>query len=250
MNYAFTNDQVKSFAETLNKTVPIHFIRNKKISDNAMMDYDKDSGSVIIEYKKKQPDELVDILHELIHVDMFFIKGYHKLAYGTNNPQVTSAIKRTVKLIRDIIDDSCVFERLNADYKVFPISPIYFKECRKDCESKKIHLAQHEVNQNKSLLIAWRLQISEMCLNEFRELLPLDKEVICKNFLKKFKNSNQRAKEILRFIHSTIDQMNSLDVHHHANALIQFRDFLGYKDDLLYLAKMKKEGSRYSLTKQ
>ena len=121
--YNFTDEKVKELYDRLKVIVPIRFENNENIDSNAKMDCKEDHA--LIKYKSCA-DEHIDILHELIHVQMFYEEGYCQLAWSTGDPRITSDLEDAVTFIRDIVDDTYVYHKLYTKYGIFPISPIFF----------------------------------------------------------------------------------------------------------------------------
>lgn len=235
--YTFTDKTVRALNDKLNRIVPIRFETVNSLSANAEMECQRTQA--LIHYRNSA-DEHIDILHELLHVQMFYKDGFSQLAWRTGDHRITNELEKTVKYTRDIIDDTYVFYQLYTNYSVFPISPIFFDECEIDCQNQRIGFMERENGINKTLVGAWRLRMAELVLEHFKAPLRCTNKKICRKFIKVFAEFDSDVKRLLNLIRQSVKPENMAITSKHAEALEILRDHFGYSSDIVYLAKWLK----------
>jgi hypothetical protein len=246
MVYEFKNESIKRLFLELNSIVPIRLKLVHDLESNACMDFVPDIQSVVIRYKDCA-DENIDILHELIHVEMFFKDAFFVLAWQTGNPLATEEIRRAVFHIRNIVDDTYVFHTLHERFGVFPVSPIFFRACRTDCKRQKIQLMESEEGLNRVLIGAWRLRMAELCTQNFNSGLATSQRRVCFKFLETFSNQNAEIDQVLALLRNSVTPMNLRDAAEHSRALLSIRDSLGLSSEIVYLAKYERRNQGFYL---
>jgi hypothetical protein len=246
--YDFTSNSVEKFFQELNLVVPIRLVLVNDLGANASFDFDPRTQSVVIRYLDRA-DENIDILHELIHVEMFFRDDFCQLAWPTNDPLATGEVKRIVFHIRNIVDDTYVFHCLYERFGVFPISPIFLRACRRDRKKQKIQLMESEIGLGRILAGAWRLRMAELCTQSFGSRLASSQRGVCCKFLETFSNKASDVDEVLAFLRSSVTPTNVRNAAEHSEVLLLFRDFLGLSPEIVYLARYQKNHRGFSLAK-
>jgi|GEM_PF-5204838 len=246
--YEFKSENVDRFFRELNSIILIRFKLVNDLGSNACMDFDPDIQTVIIRYKD-HADESIDILHELIHVEMFFRDAFCLLGWQTGDPLATEEITRVVFHIRNIVDDTYVFHALFERFGVFPISPIFFNACRTDCKRRKIQLMESERGLSRILIGAWRLRMAELCTQDFNSGLTTSQRRACFRFLKMFSNQNPEIDQVLALLRSSVTPTSLGGAAEHSRALLLIRDYLGLPSEIVYLAKYEKSNHGFSLEK-
>lgn len=242
--YAFATFQYREFAKRMEKVVPINWRQNDGIEANAKMWFDESSHSVVIEYKSGA-DEVIDILHELLHVEMFFEGGFRQLAWGSPPPV---SVQRLVYHIRNIVDDIYVFTVLSDRFGSFSLSPNFFAECKNDNRKQRICLADNESDPHCQIAVAaWRIRMAEMAANEYADKLKPNQKKIVAQFLEAFKSPPVDVADLLKLIRKCAKPSDVSDVTRHSKASIAIRDHFGVPENVLHLAAFQKKADVYVL---
>jgi hypothetical protein len=240
--YDFSIERVRELYEELNQIVPITFRLDDSIGANAMLDVDRNNRPVI-KYKTIA-DEQIGILHELIHVRMFYRDSFCKLAWRGN---VDDVLHRTVEHIRNIVDDTYVFTVLYDEYDVFPISPVFFTACRDDLANCRIQLMEGETGVNKTLVGAWRIRIAELSMERFANHLLYPDRTVCTRFVEQFSTLDADFEGLLEVIRSLFTPEEIINPNNHAQALIVMRDHVQLQPNIFHLATHRQEGTSFPL---
>lgn len=236
--YTFTNTAADKLFKEMSAVVPIEFLQNDSMTVNAMMDFDHASQKVVVTYKKSA-HEMVNMLHEIIHVEMFFKHGYRQLAWAS--PPPSDDTKKVVKCIRDIVDDTYVFGRLSAGFGVFPISTNFFAECRKAVKKLYMPLVPApERDWETMLTAAWNLRMADLCLTKFAVGMDSSQTSICTDFLSYFGKKFPKVNALLGVVRTLVTPDTVIDPVKHAQALEALRNHCGIGTSVIHLAQYQK----------
>ena len=244
--YVFKIEHAQKLSQDLISIVPIKFQIDNSMSVNALMDFDEQSQNVIIKFKSSA-DEQIDLMHDLLHVRMQFKDKFSLLAWQTNDSRITDEIRNAVSNMRDIVDDTYIFNSLYNEFDIFPISPNFFNECKKDIQDHKINHIQSITGINKILVGSWRLRIAQLVLNDFSLKIDSYQKEICEEFLSLFSNIDIKINTTLSFLESHITYQSVITPLEHGQALDNLKDHIGFSPSLLHLASRNKINNRWLL---
>lgn len=246
--YKFKTKPAATLYENLVCIVPIEFRIDNSMNVNSAMDFDEQRQSVVVKYKSTA-EEQIDIIHELLHVRMQFSDAFPLLAWQKSDMLVTDEIRTAVKHIRNIADDTYIFHALYDEFHVFPISPNFFRQCRKDNKTRKRTQVQSETGINRVLVGAWRLRIAKLALERFSAQMTVHQKNICEEFLSLLTDKGDEIDHTFSFLNSNVTQQAVATTMEHGKTLERLRDHLGLSAGLLHLAKWEKRGQNWTLTR-
>jgi len=189
----------------------------------------------LVEYRRTAW-ETVDILHELLHIRQFYVDGFGMLAWPTRSPPC-SDVQRTVKHLRNILDNTVVHRKLWRDYGLLPIHDQFFKECCNDVRNDLIGIATSETGLNQTLLIAERLWMAKMCLEELCTALSESQRTTCENFRGRFGVKHHDSSTICDSVRELDRKKNLADPKEHSESQLEFLGVLGLDRGQLHIAK-------------
>ena len=196
--YNFKTEYAKQLYDLVKIVVPIAFIMDNKMPIRGKMDFNESSQTVEIRYKIN-PDEIVEIAHELLHVRMEFQDHFPLLSWPNNHPDLTSGIKDIVERIRDVIDDTYILHQLFANTGVLPISDVFYREIRKDIKGGTIRTVQNLPIESRPIFTAWRLRLADLSISEYNEKLTPQQRRLSADFISFFQSKEPTAHAL--FIH-------------------------------------------------
>lgn len=236
--YKFKTEVAEKVYRDLVPIVPIRFQLDNSMDVNAGMDFDEQKECVVVKYKNTA-DERIDLMHELLHVRMQFRDGFPLLAWQTSDPVATPDIRVAVSIIRDTVDDMYVFHALYMEFDTFPISPNFFRQCRKDIRAHRMHHVENKTGINKTLVAAWRLRIAQLSQEEFFPKMTTPQKEICEEFLSLFTKIDPEIQRTLSFLRSCVTPEAVATPIAHGQALEKLRDHLDLSPNVLHLAVRK-----------
>ena len=243
--YKFKHSTTEQLFQNFSGLVQVTFEHKENMDVNASMDFDENRQVAIIKHKN-QADEEVDITHELLHVRMEFKDGFTLLSWPKGDQSVTPDLKDTIKRIRNIVDDTYIFDRLHREFGIFPISQIFFREIRKDIRAGYIRNIQGLPATCKMLIGAWKLRIADFALNWYGSDLTTNQRRLSEDFLRRFSASDRDITNMFSFIRANVTPQTVDAPQKHGQALEKLPDELALPS-VVHLASRQKQAGKWVL---
>lgn len=249
---------VKKYEQKLATNLIIPIIKDRlpdSANFEACMDphYDTNGNidSVIAKTKKDALPE--HYLHELIHIQLFYIENFKTLGHP-DSFQDKNKIEQENIIFARIVDDRIVHERIyNQGFD--PIHPIFFKDILqqgkylRDNNPLALNCYDNWKPETANLFKALRFLLAKSVNESFPKILNEERKIILDTFINLFPSKFPVAYKIATDIGTIIRKHNIFHKDGHAMILKEIRDYMSISKGEVYLCEYKKVGNLYRLEK-